>query len=435
MLCTDDPLVVLRQAINWDALIKAIEPLYNSKIGRPSCDLRLMSGLLILQYLFNYTDEDIIYAWRQNPYYQYFTGSNLYLSKIPCNPSTLCNFRKRIKTVGAEAIFLESINLHGPEIFDNYTIIDSTCQVKYTSFPTDTKLILDVINKCFEYSAHFEFKFAKDYTDDVARIKKSINFAKGKGSEETKATKIQQLRDIANDLLDQVETNADVLEEQKEQFNQIMSRYRKAVNQKKDDKNKVYSIFEDVKCYAKGKTNVKYEFGSKVSIVISETDNTILGIKNFTSTPYDGDTIEPTLEHMYNLYGYYPENMAGDLGYRGRHRVLNTNIITPELLKTATGSERETIIDMLRRRTIIEPVIGHLKSDHRMGRNLLHGVEGDSLNAIMAAAAFNFKKFINKLGGFLYKVNIPPLLKKSIKAKRKTRAVPFWKPMPEPAFC
>jgi len=44
----------------------------------------------------------------------------------------------------------------------------------------------------------------------------------------------------------------------------------------------------------------------------------------------------------------------------------------------------------MRRRAAIEPVIGHLKEDHRMGRNYLTGPDGDRINAVLAAAGYNF---------------------------------------------
>lgn len=424
----DDPLILLSNAINWDSIIEKIKPLYNESIGRPSCNLRQMCGLLILQYLFDYSDEEVIYAWKQNFYYQYFTGNKYYQTKLPCTPESLCNFRKKIKQQGCEAIFIESINLHGPDIFGDFQLIDTTVQPKYTAFPTDSKLILDVINKCYQFSEHLDFKFNKDYSQDIASLKKNINFAKGKGSYEVKESYIQSLRDIANDLLDQVENKAIVDETQIELFRDTIATYRKAVNQKKNDKNKVYSIFEDVKCYIKGKAKAKYEYGSKVSVVITDKSKIIVGLKNFNSNIYDGDTIEPTLEMMHNNDICVSDVMGGDLGFRGRHLILGTRIITPDSLKTADNeSQIDKIREILTTRSSIEPVIGHIKSDHRMERNLLHGNDGDCFNATMAAAAFNFKKFINKCGGFLGKTSSKP--PKNRMPKRKTRAVPFWKPL------
>jgi IS5 family transposase len=130
------------------------------------------------------------------------------------------------------------------------------------------------------------------------------------------------------------------------------------------------------------------------------------------------------------------DEYGADLGYRGRNEILGVSIVTPDSLKTASCQlEVDKIKAILTDRSSIEPIIGYLKSDHRMDRNLLHGIQGDSFNTIMAAAAFNLKKFINKLGGFFDNINNNKnLQKKSRKPKNKTRAVPFWKPGTKPEF-
>ena len=51
----------------------------------------------------------------------------------------------------------------------------------------------------------------------------------------------------------------------------------------------------------------------------------------------------------------------------------------------------------MRRRSAIEPVIGHLKDDHRMDRNYLAHREGDANNAILAAAGYNFRRVLRWL--------------------------------------
>jgi len=52
---------------------------------------------------------------------------------------------------------------------------------------------------------------------------------------------------------------------------------------------------------------------------------------------------------------------------------------------------------MLRRRAAIEPTIGHLKSDNRLNRNYLAGQVGDKINAVLAAAGYNFRKLLGWL--------------------------------------
>ena len=49
----------------------------------------------------------------------------------------------------------------------------------------------------------------------------------------------------------------------------------------------------------------------------------------------------------------------------------------------------------LRRRSAVEPVIGHAKAEHRMGRNFLKGAHGDAANAVLAAAGYNFRESLD----------------------------------------
>jgi IS5 family transposase len=92
---------------------------------------------------------------------------------------------------------------------------------------------------------------------------------------------------------------------------------------------------------------------------------------------------------MENLIGNTVERLIADAGYRGHNappahkfRVYTSGQkrrLTPEI-------ERE-----MRRRAAVGPVIGHLKAEHRMGRNQLAHRSGDAINALLAAVGYNFR--------------------------------------------
>ena len=93
-----------------------------------------------------------------------------------------------------------------------------------------------------------------------------------------------------------------------------------------------------------------------------------------------------------------------DRGYRGVKEVLGTKIILPDSPgKTRTPYEKQKLRLGFKRRAAIEPKIGHLKQDHRLSRNFYKGIKGDNNNVMLAAAAMNFKRMMNK-----WKIN--PLL-------------------------
>ena len=89
-----------------------------------------------------------------------------------------------------------------------------------------------------------------------------------------------------------------------------------------------------------------------------------------------------------------------------------TQILIPKPSgKKATPYQRQKARKRFRKRAGIEPIIGHLKSDYRLIRNYLKGCVGDSINLMLAAAAFNFKKWMRKVQPFLATIFITLILK------------------------
>jgi len=95
------------------------------------------------------------------------------------------------------------------------------------------------------------------------------------------------------------------------------------------------------------------------------------------------------------LVGNTIERLHTDAGYRGHNA-------PPEYkfkIYTAKQKRRVTpaIKREMKRRSAVEPVIGHLKEEHRMGRNYLAHRRGDFNNAILAAVGYNFRRLIRWL--------------------------------------
>ena len=180
-----------------------------------------------------------------------------------------------------------------------------------------------------------------------------------------------------------------------------MQLFQRILNQKNSDSNKIYSIHEpNVKCFSKGKEHKKYEYGSKISVMVTQKTGVIVGALNFTESLHDTRTLEDALEQHQRLTGIITKNVYLDRGYPGRKQIGETNLHIPKPDKKITAIKRKRH----RRRAAIEPVIGHLKNDYRMLRNYLKGNFGDAVNVMMAAAAMNFKRMMNK-----WKKNPPPV--------------------------
>ena len=184
----------------------------------------------------------------------------------------------------------------------------------------------------------------------------------------------------------------------------LLQRAEQIHAQQRHDKNKIYSVHEDaVFCIAKGKVHKKYEFGNKVSIVSSSKNNWILSALSFDN-PFDGHTLDDALTHCKKLTGKEPKKAYCDGGYKGHGIKGYTQI---HLVGKIPKKASRTLRKWMKRRAAVEPIIGHIKSDHRMNRNYLKGDAGNQNNAILAAAAFNFAKLLKAFywvfNKFIYK--------------------------------
>ena len=178
------------------------------------------------------------------------------------------------------------------------------------------------------------------------------------------------------------------------------------MKQKKDDKNKIYSLHElEVGCIAKGKEHKKYEFGSKVAFAVGQKSNVIKAAVSFKGNPNDNQTVEKTLEQQKKLTGASPNKAYVDRGIKSG-QVGETEVIAPSNGKGKTEWEKAKLRKGFRRRAGIEPIIGHVKSDCGMERNYLKGEIGDQINAILAASAFNFRSWLRKaLENIIFVIN------------------------------
>ena len=407
-------LVLLSEKIDWDYFEKEFSPLY-SKTGNPSHPIRFMVGCLLLKHLYNLGDETLASAWIMNPYMQYFCGRVFFEHQFPCDPSNFVHFRKRIGEKGIEKIFSYSVRMHDAKTStSNFVLSDTTVQENNTTFPTDAKLCKKVIDYCNKIAENEGIKQRQRYT----KVSKQLvrNTYNGKLPKRAKlARKSQrQLKTIAMRLIRELERNFTA--EQQEFYRESMELYTKAVTQKRNDTDKVYSLHKPfTRCIAKGKAHKQYEFGNKVGLVTTSNKGKkiILGIKAFLQTPYDGHTIEPLLEQMETGGQQLPKELVYDRGGKGKSEIKGVKISIPGVpRKTDTAYQKHTKRKKFRTRAAIEPIIGHLKTDFRLAQNYFLGETGPQINALLSATAWNMKKMMEILKEkiFFYFLNLIRLL-------------------------
>jgi len=387
------PLLQLANQLPWDFLEQEFSPLY-ATIGRPAKPIRLMVGLCLLKHLENLSDETVVRNWVQNPYYQVFCGEMEFQWQFPCDPTDLIYFRKRIGASGFEKILAASIVLHGDAAYEDEVCVDTTVQEKNITFPTDAKLYRKIIVRCWRIARENGIALSRTYAKEVKQRRLELRFGQHPKKRAIARKAQQRLKTIAGRLLREIQRKlpADVLAHYAEDF----ALYRRVLGQNRGDKNKIYSLHEPhVYCMSKGKEHQRYEFGTKVSIATTRDSKIILGAQAFDSNVYDGHTLPAVIEQIKRLVGKAPGVVITDRGYRGRKKMGETYIVTPYTAPNIQDDKlREEARRRFRQRAGIEPVIGHLKSDHRLKRNFLKGFVGDQINVLMAAAAFNFRKWM-----------------------------------------
>jgi IS5 family transposase len=171
------PLLLLSKKISWEMFEKEFAPLYVD-FGRPAKPIRLMVGLLLLKQLENLSDERVVEVWVQNPYYQAFCGMEHFQWQFPCDPSELVYFRKRIGESGVEKIFQASVLLHGGQALEREVVIDTTVQEKNITFPTDTKLRVKVMGRCWKLAKEENIRLRRSYRRELKKVLRVIRFSK-----------------------------------------------------------------------------------------------------------------------------------------------------------------------------------------------------------------------------------------------------------------
>jgi IS5 family transposase len=384
------PLYKLAKTINWQVFDEFFAKHYSATQGKPAKPIRLMVSLLILKQLRNLSDESMVEQWAENSYYQYFSGEIYFASQQPCVATELVEFRKRIGTEGVELIFKESIRINGKDADDENLSGDTTVQEKNITYPTDDKLYKKIITECRAIADEEQIELRQSYSQTIKKLSTIQRFKRNKNGALAAKKASKKIKTIAGVLIRELHRKLPAVRLSKHSTK--LSLYEKIIAQKREDTGKTYSLHEpQVKCYTKGKEHKRFEFGSKVSLLITQKTGVIVGALNFNSTVHDSKTLHKAVEQYERLTNKKAKNIYVDRGYPGQKKINEINIHVPKPDKNITKTKRRRHS----RRAAIEPVIGHLKRDYRMGRNFLKGIIGDEINVLMAAAAMNFKRVIN----------------------------------------
>lgn len=387
------PLRLLAERMPWASFEEAFAELYSAE-GRPAKPVRLMVSLLLLKQMFNLGDETVVARWVENPYWQFLSGYEDFQWRLPCDPSDLVYFRQRIGEAGAQLLLAASAQLHGKAAQEGTVVVDTTVQEKNITHPVDSKLHLRVIEHCRRLAGKEGITLRRSYRRTVRKLRWQLRGGTSAKAIARARRAQRRIQTIAGRLVRELGRKLPA-----GQHAEPLELYRRVLAQRRHDKDKIYSLHEPhVKCFGKGKAHKKYEFGNKVALVVGAHSGIITAAESFEENLYDGRTLPAVLDQAEANIGRRPEVALVDRGFRGARQVGETEIVMPQAEPwPADKAGRQRRRRQNARRVSIEPRIGHLKSDFRLGRNFLRGVAGDTLNVLLACAASNLRKWLRVL--------------------------------------
>lgn len=390
------PLYQLAAALDWEFFTQEFGALYVSQKGRPGLPMRLLVGLHYLKHLYDVSDERVVAGFLENPYWQYFCGEEFFRHDLPCDPTSLVKWRQRIGPERMEQLLQETIAaaqrqsaLQANEL--QCVNVDTTVQEKAIAFPTDARLYQKARCVLVREAKRAGLKLRQSY----ARVGKRAGQKQGRyaSAQQLKRARreTKRLRTYLGRVLRDLERKAAASgQELSSRLTEALERAGRIYRQERTDKHKLYSMqAPEVECIAKGKEHKKYEFGCKVSVVTTSKRGWVVGIQALPGNPYDGHTLKAAHAQVEKLTGVKPTEIFVDRGYRGaQHHPADAQVYLSG--RKLSGRLKR----LLRRRSAIEPVIGHLKQDHRMKRNYLRGQAGDQINALLVGSGFNLRKLL-----------------------------------------
>jgi len=399
-------LVQLAGKIDWGFIDREIAPLYSER-GRPGIETRFVIGLLLLKHIYGLSDEGVCDRWVYDPYFQHFTGEEFFQHEFPHERSDLSHWRKRLGDK-LELLLAESLRVaHESGALRTKDLarvtVDTTVQPKNITFPTDAKLLHAAIRGLIRLAKKHGVRLRQSY----ARVAKRAAMMAGRYAHAKQFKRyhreLRVLRTRLGRLVRDIRRKIAGQEELEAAFVWPLSRADQIRSQQQRQRGwKLYSFHApEVECIGKGKASAPYEFGVKASFVTTNRrapgGQFVLHARTLPGNPYDGHTLRAVIEGTEKLTGRQIERAYVDKGYRGHDTANPRRVFISGQRRGVFGAIKRE----LRRRSAIEPVIGHMKAEGHLGRCYLKGRAGDAANAILSAVGYNLRLILAWLRAFL----------------------------------
>jgi IS5 family transposase len=413
----DHELLRAAQLIDWDGLHESLSSYY-SPFGRSGKPIRLMVGLHILKHRYNCSDERAVEELHENAYWQCFCGFETFQTKVLLDATSLVKFRNRLGCEGMkqiEAVLFKTWRDMGL-VRTKKVAVDTTAQPKNIAYPTDADLLHRVREKIVRHMKRVreEVTLRKPFRSFTRVSKRMLLGIKKfhRRDPDKRAQAVQGLQRIVSRVVHQANRVVHTLYVRRRKdlarpLHQLAAtglrivRQTAEVLQGEKPGKRLYSLHEtEVAVIKKGKSHPECEFGSVVAMAMNE-DGLIVAHEEYQTNPSDSMTLNPLLRRVQTNTGRMPMEVDADRGFsrslvkeeRWRKRVGLKWVAIPRRGKCPHPHGQTAWFKRgLRRRVKIEPVIGHLKNDHRLNRCRYKGAVGDTANVVWAAVAWNTKK-------------------------------------------
>jgi transposase, IS5 family len=404
-------LVRLAGLIDWRFLDERCGAAYSDAAGRPPLPTRLMAGLAILKHTYNLSDEGLCDRWIENPYFQLFCGETFFCHVLPFDRSSLTRWRQRMGEERLNTLLQETLSVavrtKALRVSDlTQVVVDTTVQEKAVMFPTDAKLTDRARTRLIRLAKRHDIKLRQSY----ARVGKFAlimhqRYAHAKQFKRANA-KLRTLHTYLGRTMRDIERAITARPELNDTFRRELFNATRVLEQKRGRRKKnspppkyapIYSLHApEVECIGKGKAHKPWEFGVKVSVTTTlkpaAGGQFILHTAALPGRPYDGHTLAPVIAGIEAVTGVEIKRIVADKGYRGG------NAPKPYDMRVYIAGQKRGMTDaikrLMKRRAAVEPVIGHQKTDHRMGRNFLAHAIGDAANAVLSAVGYNTRRLL-----------------------------------------
>lgn len=394
-------LVRLAGLVDWGFFDRRFSALY-AETGRPGVPTRLMVGLHLLKHMHGLSDEGVCERWVSDPYFQFFCGETFFQHVLPVDRSSMTRWRQRVGADELAALVQESLaaahrgGALKPEHLERITV-DTTVQPKAVAFPTDAKLMHKAREMLVRLAGEWGVQLRQSYrrVGKLALIKQG-RYAHAKQHNRARR-ELKRLRTILGRVIRDIRRKIVGNQALTDTFRRpLWLAERVATQKRRDPFPKVYSLHApEVECIGKGKAAKPYEFGCKVTVATTNARSPggqfVVHIDALHGNPYDGHTLKAAVEATEAWTGVTVKRIFVDKGYAGH------GLDRFKVWKSGNKTPTESIRRELRRRSAIEPVIGHMKNDGLLDRNHLKGRDGDRINAILAGAGHNFRLLLRWL--------------------------------------